>query len=104
MPASYLLVGIIGAASASNANTQLHACHAEKHCVQHCPSQLLTCYCCCCYMRCTGYWAYGADVNAFLLFANTQPAWLVVSAEIAAVLQLQLVTQVKRETAGSSWQ
>eukprot|EP00775_Hariotina_reticulata_P012815 gene12815-12942_t len=41
-----------------------------------------------------GYWAYGNGVASFLLFANSQPLALVVSAEVVAALQLQLVSQV----------
>lgn len=45
-----------------------------------------------------GYWAYGAEVNPFLLFANSHPRGLVVSAELAAAIQVQLVSQV-----GGAW-
>ncbi len=41
-----------------------------------------------------GYWAYGSAVNPFLLFASSHPVGLVVSAEIAAAMQLQVLGQV----------
>lgn len=41
-----------------------------------------------------GYWAYGSSVDPFLLFAHTKQTGLVVSAELAAAIQIQLVSQV----------
>jgi hypothetical protein len=63
----------------------LHSSHLKSACLKR------VCVCVC---LPAGYWAYGADVNPFLLFANTQPSGLVVTAEIAAAVQIQLVSQV----------
>ena len=47
-----------------------------------------------------GYWAYGASVDPFLLFATSKPVGLVVSAVLAAAVQIQLVSQVRKMAGG----